>query len=164
MATERAFELDGPRARPPLRGTMARYVASHLYQKAMAVLTALARPVFLGPEQFGAWTVLRTIPTYAAHAHLGARSAFRFAVPRLAAQSDDAGVAEVARAAFVASLAGAGVVALALAAVIAGGGLAFDTRFALGCVAVWIVLEALRDYLMALGKAREDFEGVARAR
>lgn len=57
------------------------FASSNLFRQVMNIGIALLRPLLLKPELFGLFSVMRLIPTYAHHVHLGARNTLRYRIP-----------------------------------------------------------------------------------
>ncbi|MBI4614770.1 MAG: oligosaccharide flippase family protein [Planctomycetes bacterium] len=150
--------------RRPLAATIARYASSKFYHQALGAVTAFLRPRLLSPELFGLWTLLRTVPTYAAYVHLGSRSAMRYSIPRHLASGDEEKVASVRDTVFSSSLVLNLVVAagLVLAGFVLGFGL--EVRVGLAAMAVYALLEFYHDYYVSLLKAHEKFALITSSR
>jgi len=57
------------------------FASSNLFRQLLNIGTAFLRPLLLTPELFGLFSMLRLIPTYAHHIHLGARNTLRYRIP-----------------------------------------------------------------------------------
>jgi O-antigen/teichoic acid export membrane protein len=80
---------------PPqtILGTLVGYASSNVFRQLLSTL--LIQPKLLSPELFGLWNLLKVIPAYAAHAHLGAKDSARYLIPFNHARQADAKNADI---------------------------------------------------------------------
>lgn len=64
-----------------LLGDMTSFASSTLLRQAIGLVNSLVKPLLLSPENFGIWTVLSVIPTYAGYFDIGSRAGMRIQIP-----------------------------------------------------------------------------------
>lgn len=57
------------------------FASSNFFQQLLGAVTAFLRPLLLSPEQFGLFSLLRTLLMYADRLHFGARNGMRYLMP-----------------------------------------------------------------------------------
>jgi len=125
------------------------FASSNLFRQIMNIGTALLRPLLLTPELFGLFSMLRLIPTYAHHIHLGARHALRYRMP-LYQEHGETEKSDTLRASVLTGVAIiTGLVALALVVTAAVIDATPEVRIGLLICAVSVVVISLYDHVLA---------------
>ena len=138
--------------------TLARYLSSRIVSQLVSASMAFLRPRLLSPELFGLWTLLRLIPQYAIHAHLGIRTTLRVYYPLQMARQEDSQAKDLVQAGILGSL----LLDLLLGILIAVVALAGDwdeiERFGILSMALIVPLQGWQHSLFAVLKAQHRFD------
>lgn len=143
--------------------TVASYALSSIFRQGLGVVSAIVRPLFLTPELFGIWNLIKAIPPYASFAHLGARPAARYAIPANEADGNTALNDRIQQTIFT------GTLLLNLPFIIGACGWAFigsddaPTQFGALMVAAWILLGWYHEHYLTMRKAYQEFNAITRA-
>ncbi len=145
-----------------LSRTIAYYAVSRGYRRILGFLLAFLRPKLLGPENFGLWTLLRLIPSYAAYSQLGTHEALRYLVPYHRGRNEQHQVQAIEETVFTFSflaslLVSTSIIAIALV-------FDFETKVRLGLMAMAVVtfLIWFYEYFLFVLKGHEAFSLVTR--
>ena len=65
---------------------IGKYASSKFYRQGLSLILSFLRPKILGPENFGLWTLIQSIPTYTLSADIGTKNATRILVPPMLAK------------------------------------------------------------------------------
>lgn len=138
--------------------TLARYLSSRIVSQVIGAVIAFLRPRLLTPELFGLWTLLKLIPQYAIHAHLGVRTALRVYYPLHIARKEEVHARNLVMVGILGSLS----IDLLLGALIAIVALVWDwnatERLGILTMALMVPLQGWHHSLFAVLKAQHRFD------
>lgn len=142
--------------------TLARYLSSRIVSQLVSASIAFLRPRLLSPELFGLWTLLRLIPQYAIHAHLGIRTTLRVYYSLHIARQEDSQANDLVMAGILGSL----LLDLLLGFLIVVVALAWNwneiERFGILSMALIVPLQGWQHSLFAVLKAQHRFDIIGR--
>ncbi len=137
------------------------FASSNLFRQVLNAGTAFLRPILLSPELFGLFSMLRLIPNYAHHIHLGARHTLRYKIPLHEAHGEDAETDRLRATVFTGTMAIAVLVSCALAAAALWIDASPEMRIGLAICAVIVLLGGVYDHFMAELKGFQLFRAVS---
>lgn len=138
-------------------GTLVGYSTSNFFRQAISALTLIIQPKLLSPELFGLWNLLKVIPAYAAHVHLGAKDSARYLIPYNQVQHDHAKIAAIKGTVRIGSLILNLIIALGVLPLMFYPGISMPERIGV-ITAVGVTLLTWRfQYLLMLLKAEQQF-------
>ncbi|NWH04705.1 lipopolysaccharide biosynthesis protein [Desulfobacter latus] len=147
----------------PILKNIIHYSASHYFRQFLSILTAFIRPKLLSPEYFGLWNLMKTIQTYAAYSHMGARSSMRYQIPFHLARNEKKEINQIKGAAFWGAFFINGVIALFLLFSAFLDRFDLIERIGLLSFAFIVLLQGYCEYKIALLKSYQAFKGISRA-
>jgi len=144
-------------SKPINASLIARYASANFVRQILGLLTGFLRPKLLSPELYGLWSLLKTIPVYAGHAHLGSREALRYLTPMHEAAGDEDLVRRTEDSVFFGSLAFTAPVCLTLFALALASSFDATARFGLAATGVLVALNWYFEHYVNTLKGRQDF-------
>lgn len=134
------------------------FASSNFFRQMLGAVTAFLRPLLLSPEQFGLFSLLRTLPLYAQRLHLGAHNGLRYLIPLYESRQQTHTVADLKGTVLKASLAMNGLMVAILVSIAAfAGDLAIELRVGLMLTAAFALIACFVDYYTAELKGAQRF-------
>ncbi len=135
------------------------FASSNFFRQLLGAVTAFLRPLLLSPEQFGLFSLLRTLPLYAQRLHFGARSGLRYLMPLYESQRQTRAVADLKGTVLKAALAMNSLMAAVLIGVAAfATDMAIELRVSLVLTAAFALIACFVDHYTAELKGEQRFK------
>lgn len=151
-----------PEAREDTLTNILWFASSNVFRQLLGAVTAFLRPLLLSPEQFGLFSLLRTLPLYAQRLHFGARSGLRYLMPLYQSQRQTHAVADLKGTVLKTALVMNGLLAAVLIAVAAlATDLAIELRVGLVLTAAFVLTACFVDHYTAELKGEQRFKLVS---
>lgn len=147
-----------PETREDTLSSILWFASSNVFRQLLGAVTAFLRPLLLSPEQFGLFSLLRTLPLYAQRLHFGARGGLRYLMPLYESRGQTHAVAVLKGTVLKAALAMNGLMAAVLIAIAAWApDLAIELRLGLLLTAAIALIACLVDHFTAELKGEQRF-------
>jgi O-antigen/teichoic acid export membrane protein len=148
-----------PEAREDTLTNILWFASSNVFRQLLGAVTAFLRPLLLSPEQFGLFSLLRTLPMYAQRLHFGARGGLRYLMPLYESRRQTHAVTDLKGTVLKAALAMNSLMAAVLIGVAAfTTDLAIELRVGLVLTAAFALIACFVDHYTAELKGEQRFK------